>query len=165
MDSSSAALISSQSAAVSAPLAAGADKGKGRAEAPVTQPNLDPTPGVMARVLEIVPDVEATYLFKLVQRHLSAVPVAVDEEQDDGGVAAHEHALQAVLHILFENQDYPRASKKRKRTDSDDDAGPAKTRKIEEVDYGSKDRVRTGSKYYDELALVSYASLQSHVWS
>jgi hypothetical protein len=129
-------------------------KVKGRADSYATEQEHDPGSRIVAQVVEIIPDVDPSYLLKLVDRQLGAVRLS--EEINADGIDFHERALQAVLHVLFENCNFPRVSKKRKRTGSEDEiaAGPAKSRRIEEVDFGSKDRIHTGSKYYDEMALV-----------
>lgn len=128
-----------------------ADKPNGQ----VIEPEQDPVSRTVAQVLEIIPDVEPTFLLKLVERQIDLQRVDVS---DPGNAALdpYEVALQRVLHSLFETPDYPKMSKKRKRSSEDDgdDAGPAKVRVVEETNYGDKDRARTGGKYYDELALV-----------
>lgn len=110
----------------------------------------------VVQVLEIIPDIEPTHLLKLIQRHLDIQHVDA-EGTTTAALDPYEVALQRVLHGLFETPDYPKVSRKRKRSSDEgaEEAGPAKTRKIEELDYGSKDRAHLGGKHYDELALVS----------
>ena len=103
-------------------------------------PNVDPLSGYVARVLEIIPDVQPDHLLALITKHL---PTYADK------------VVEPVLHILFEDPTYPKIDKKgkRKHTEEDEggeDRGNAKVK----VDYGSKDREYKGGLHYTDLALV-----------
>jgi E3 ubiquitin-protein ligase RNF216 len=95
----------------------------------------------VAQVLEIVPDVEPLHVTSLVQRF-------------------RENVLEQVLHLLFENPDYPKTKNKgkgkRKRTEEDEglQAGPPPSKTVK-IDYASKNRHRLGGTFYDELSIVS----------
>lgn len=132
-------------------------KGKERSPAlPAPDAEQDARSRIVTQVLEIIPDVDPSHVLKLVGSQLGVH--LVDEEQDVvEGLDVYDRALQGVLHLLFENPNYPKVSKKRKRSSDHEGESPsaAKTRKIEDTDYGSKHRPRIGGKYYDELALVS----------
>lgn len=114
----------------------------------------DPLSRTVGQVLEIIPDVDPAHVLKLLNQQLSVQPV--DEEAPDDGVDVFERALQRVLHLLFENGNYPKVSKKRKRSEDGEaeSGGSAKVRVVEDQGYGSKDRPWRGGKYYVELALV-----------
>lgn len=123
---------------------------------------LDPVSRLVGQVLEIVPDAEPDHVLKLVQSQLS---VTVDSSEggdggEDSGTNLWERVLAAVLHNLFENSDYSKATKKRKRSETEDESGVAKVRKLDEVDYGDKNRAVKKGKYYNELALVSYVMIR-----
>lgn len=95
----------------------------------------------VAQVLEIVPDVDPDHLTTLLAQHMESYK---------------EKVVEPVLHILFENPNYPKVVKgkgkgKRKRDDSDNE-GPSKARV--KIDYLSKNRVHIGSKFYVAAALV-----------
>lgn len=127
-----------------------------------TKEELDPVSRLVGQVLEIVPDAEPEHVLKLVQSQLS---VTVDSSEggdggEDSGTNLWERVLAAVLHNLFENSDYPKATKKRKRSETEDESGVAKVRKLDEVDYGDKNRTLKKGKYYNELALVSYIMIR-----
>ncbi|GLB44121.1 putative in Between Ring fingers [Lyophyllum shimeji] len=111
---------------------------------PVSDP--DPQSTVMARVLEIVPDVEPDWLLALVTKHMLEHP-----DQDVPTVVEH------VLHALLEDPKYPKVDRlgkgKRKQTaeEADAEAGPAKKLKI---DYKDKNRpVAHRGAHYADLAL------------
>src|SRR6267154_5131810 len=99
----------------------------------------DPSDIYVARVLEIVPDVEPAYVLGLVQQFLHH-PNAV---------------LELVLHSLFENLNYPKVDRKgkRKRTE-DDEEGSVRGQPVPKIDYGATDREYKGGIHYPELALV-----------
>lgn len=127
--------------------------------APVAPPHeleQDPISRTLAQVLEIIPDVDPAHVTTLINHQLSVQRVE-ENEGDVSTVNVYDRALQAVLHILFENPGYPKVSKKRKRVDLGDEerSGPSKARIVEEIDYGNKNRQSKGGKYYDELAMVS----------
>ncbi|KAF9468244.1 hypothetical protein BDZ94DRAFT_1154032 [Collybia nuda] len=103
--------------------------------------------GYVARVLEIIPDVEPDHLLALVTKLAPSL-------QD--GVVEH------VLHELFEDPAYPKVDKKgkgkRRQTDEDireeetslQGGSPAKRHK---VDYSDKTREFRGGIHYTDLAL------------
>ena len=129
---------------------------------PPPEPEQDPASRILAQVLEIIPDVEPTHVATLFQRHLDVQRVDEGEGQPSR-VDMCDRALQGVLHTLFENPNYPKASKKRKRGGEDEGEGsdPKKAKPPGEVDYADKDRVKKSGKYYDELSLVSIFSTVS----
>lgn len=111
-------------------------------EALEPEPDVDPISKYVARVLEIIPDVEPDHLLNLVT---TCLPTYGDQ------------VVEHVLHSLFEDPTYPKAEKKgkckRKQIDDDPDGHgiPSKRTKI---DYGNKDRPYTGGVHYADLALV-----------
>ncbi|KIP03472.1 hypothetical protein PHLGIDRAFT_237858 [Phlebiopsis gigantea 11061_1 CR5-6] len=123
---------------------------------PAPEPEQGPVPRILAQVLEIIPDVEPTHVTKLIQHNLDIQRVDEGEGQPSS-VDAYDRALQGVLHTLFENPDYPKVSKKRKRDAEDDGegSGSKKAKALGEVDYADATRAKRYSKYYDELSLVS----------
>lgn len=112
------------------------------------EPERDPLSGYVARILEIIPDVEPDHLLALVTKFAPSL-------QD--GVVEH------ILHALFEDPAYPKVDKKgkgkRKQTDEDlrgegtavEGSTPTKKHKI---DYGDKTRAFRGGVHYTDLALV-----------
>jgi hypothetical protein len=107
--------------------------------------NSNPVSACMARVLEIVPDVEPDHLTQLVIRAVSTHGVGV---------------LEHVLHVLFEDSKYPkidaREKGKRKHADDEDKDTQAGSSKRPKVDFGYGDLFRAfkrGPDYFD-LALV-----------
>lgn len=104
-------------------------------------PQVDLFDQYVAQVVEIVPDVDPEHVVELLRRH-------IDDYKDK--------AVEPVLHILFENPDYPKVEKgkgKGKRKREDDDAGPSKAKV--KVDYMDKRRQKHAGPWYNELALVS----------
>ena len=106
----------------------------------------DPVSACVARVLEIVPDVEPDHLTKLVTSTAST--------------HGRSEVLQHVLHILFEDPKYPKSDPKgkgkRKRADDEDidkQSGGSKRPKVDSG-YGDLSRVFTGGPDYLDLALV-----------
>ena len=108
----------------------------------------DPVSACVARVLEIVPDVEPDHLTKLVTSAAST--------------HGRSEVLQHVLHILFEDPKYPKSDPegkgkgKRKRADDEDidkQSGGSKRPKVDSG-YGDLSRVFTGGPDYPDLALV-----------
>lgn len=96
----------------------------------------------VAQVLEIIPDVLPAHVFSLIeQRH----PTHKD------------NVVEAVLHLLIENPDYPKVDVKgkgkRKRDDSDDHQAERAVRL--KVDYGDKNRKADRGLHYASLAIVS----------
>ena len=93
----------------------------------------DPVSTAVAQILEIIPNVEPAHLLQLIETYLYR-----DHDNDGGeGAAAGERVatdeeqvqevVRHVLHLLFENPDYPkadlRASGKRKGVVGDPDDG------------------------------------------
>jgi TRIAD3 protein (E3 ubiquitin-protein ligase RNF216) len=107
---------------------------------PVTPPpDIDPMDAYVARVLEIIPDVQPAHVHTLLMQR-------VDIHKDG--------AVELVLHDLFEDSSYPKIDKKgkRKREEVDnegDERGLAKTK----IDYGDKDRVHSSGPFYVDIAL------------
>ena len=105
----------------------------------------DPISTCVARVLEIVPDVEPDHLTELVTREAST---------HGSGVLEH------VLHVLFEDSKYPKIDPKgkgkRKHEDDKDmdmQAGSSKRPKVD-FGYGDLSRAFKGGPDYLDLALV-----------
>ncbi|KAG1725066.1 uncharacterized protein EDB91DRAFT_1169386 [Suillus paluster] len=120
-------------------------------QAPLPQPSpppelpaatLDSTDAYVARVLEIVPDVEPAHILGLVEQFIH------------NPANAGQNVLELVLHSLFENPNYPKVDRKgkRKRTE-DDEEGIARGQPVPKIDYGSRDREHKGGVHYFELAL------------
>lgn len=110
-----------------------------------TELDSDPVSACVARVLEIVPDVEPDHLTQLVTRAVST---------HGSGVLEH------VLHVLFEDSKYPKidAKGKGKRKHADDEdkdaqAGGSKRPKVD-FGYGDLSRAFKGGPDYLDLALV-----------
>jgi len=106
----------------------------------------DPVSACVARVLEIIPNVEPDHLTKLVTSATST--------------HGRSEVLQHVLHILFEDPKYPKSDPKgkgkRKRADDEDidkQSGGSKRPKVDSG-YGDLSRVFTGGPDYLDLALV-----------
>ncbi|KAG1729566.1 hypothetical protein EDB19DRAFT_115472 [Suillus lakei] len=102
----------------------------------------DPIDACVARVLEIVPDVEPAHVLGLV-KHFIHNPIN-----------AGQNVLELVLHSLFENPNYPKVDRKgkRKRTE-DDEEGAARGQPAPKIDYFTTDREYKGGVHYFELAL------------
>jgi len=105
----------------------------------------DPVSACVARVLEIIPDVEPDHLTQLVIRAVSTHGAGV---------------LEHVLHVLFEDSKYPKIDAKgkgkRKRADDEDkdtQAGGSKRPKVD-FGYGDLSRAFKGGPDYLDLALV-----------
>lgn len=119
------------------------------------EPERDPMSGYVARILEIIPDVEPDHLLALVTKFAPSL-------QD--GVVEH------VLHVLFEDPAYPKVDKKgkgkRKQTDEDIRgegtavAGSTPTKK-QKIDYADKTRAFRGGVHYTDLALVSLQTMSA----
>jgi E3 ubiquitin-protein ligase RNF216 len=101
---------------------------------------VDPTMTYVARVLEIIPDIDPDHLLDLVTKN---IPTRGDQ------------VVEHVLHGLFENPTYPKVDKvgkgKRRQLDGDGEEIPLKKTK---VDYGNKDRPYKGGVHYADIALV-----------
>ncbi|RDB24555.1 hypothetical protein Hypma_008324 [Hypsizygus marmoreus] len=107
------------------------------------QPTLSPEDVLslaVARVLEVVPDVEPDHLTSLIQKFMPTHP---------------NDLVDHVLHTLFEDPAYPKVKLvdkgKRKETAGGDGQGPRKRNK---VDYGDKLRPRNVGVHYLELSLA-----------
>ena len=106
------------------------------------EPEADPTSTYVARVLEIIPDVDPDHLLELVTKN---IPTHGDQ------------VVEHVLHCLFEDPTYPKLDKKGKGKrrqldgDTEGDGTPAKKTKI---DYRNKDRPYRGGVHYADIALV-----------
>ena len=150
---------------------------------PISVENIDLTSTAVAQILEIIPNVEPTHLLQLIEAHLPAYSVFHgnrDPDADGGEDAAAagereatveeqvQGVVEHVLHLLFENPDYPKADlraggkRKGKRVgDPDDDLdgkGKEKAKdsfpKKPKIDYASIDRPFPGGPNYFDLALV-----------
>jgi E3 ubiquitin-protein ligase RNF216 len=103
-------------------------------------PEIDPMDTYVARVLEIIPDVQPTHVLSLLEQHIEA--------HQDG-------AVEVVLHTLFEDPTYPKIDKKGKRKREDvDDGGTEKPASKVKIDYGNKNRVKQAGPLYADIALV-----------
>jgi E3 ubiquitin-protein ligase RNF216 len=104
-------------------------------------PEVDPIDTYVAKVLEIIPDVQVDYLLGLIVQHLPS---------------SQERVVETVLYHLFENPTFPKVERKGKRK-RDEDAGAEATASTSKpgVDYANKEREFRGSPQYLELALVS----------
>ena len=117
---------------------------------------LIPDPGIiadspitdcMARVLEIIPDVQPDYLTTLVTDAIDA--------------HGFQEAATHVLHVLFEDSKYPKvvgrkveaSTSKRANDGEGDDLQPLKRPKLD-YGFGDVSRVFTGGPDYPDLALV-----------
>ncbi|KAF8064103.1 hypothetical protein FPV67DRAFT_1782451 [Lyophyllum atratum] len=118
-----------------------------RAETPIKEPepDLDPQSTAIARILEIVPDVEPDHLLSLVINQMLARP-----DQNVGDVVEH------ILHGLFEDPKYPKVDRKgkgkRKQTEEERQPGGSPTKKPK-IDYRDKDRPFQRGVHYADLAL------------
>lgn len=152
---------------------------------PILIEDMDPTSTAVAQILEIIPNVEPTHLLELVETHLPTFSVFHGDHDADGGEgveAAREAAREGegareatveervqgvvghVLHLLFEDSDYPRADLrhgkgKGKRVAEDaEDKGKGKAKDVApkkpRIDYSVVDRPFPGGPNYFELALV-----------
>lgn len=112
------------------------------------EPEKDILSGYVARILEIIPDVQPDHLLALVAKF---------EPSLQGGVVEH------VLHVLFEDPTYPKVDRKgkgkRKQTEQEakeggNEAQGASPPKKTKIDYGDKQRPFRGGAHYSDLALV-----------
>lgn len=103
------------------------------------RPSLDE---YIAQVLEIIPDVEPDYARKLVERHHSTYKGQI---------------VGQVIHMLFENPDYPKVDHKgkAKRKREEEPAQPVEAKNAKQkIDYGNKDRQVNVGLGYPLQALV-----------
>lgn len=156
-----------------------------RLTTPVLDPfpikDMDPTSTAVAQILEIVPNVEPNHLLELIETHLPTFSVfPANHDHDAGGEGAVEReatvdeqvqgVVEHVLHLLFENPDYPKADlragvkgkgKRVGEPDNEDDLGGKGKGKAKEIppkktkiDYTRIDRPFPGGQNYFDLALV-----------
>ncbi|KAF8816831.1 hypothetical protein BYT27DRAFT_6378460 [Phlegmacium glaucopus] len=142
-------------------------------------PDIDPTSTAVARILEIIPNVEPTHLLTLVETHLPTFSVHHDDgggedaETAGEGEGAREATVEQqvqgvvghVLHLLFEDPNYPKAQlqngkgKGKRVTDDEDNKGKGKGKAKEvvskkpKIDYSTVDRPFPGGPNYFDLAL------------
>ena len=96
-----------------------------------------PFDAYVAQVLEIIPDVLPAHVFSLLEQYY---PNSKDK------------VVETVLHVLFENPDYPKADTKGKRKrDEHEDERVVRPK----IDYGNKNRQFDRGLWYTPLALVS----------
>lgn len=101
-----------------------------------------PTAACVARVLEIIPDVEPAHVLGLAVHFIH------------NPVNAGQNVLELVLHSLFENPNYPKVDRKGKRKRTEDDPeGAARGQPAPKIDYSATDREFKGGLHYFELAL------------
>ncbi|KII87947.1 hypothetical protein PLICRDRAFT_176699 [Plicaturopsis crispa FD-325 SS-3] len=114
-----------------------------RPKSPTPPPAADANPidTFLARILEIVPDVQPGHALTLIERHLPA------ENQ--------EQVVETVLHILFEDPKYPKIDKKgkRKREEGEGDAGAERGTPKSKIDYASMNRPFVGGAQYVDIAI------------
>jgi TRIAD3 protein (E3 ubiquitin-protein ligase RNF216) len=156
-----------------------------QAQDPTAIENIDPTSTAVAQILEIIPNVEPAHLLQLIETHLPTYSVFhgnrdPDHDGAEGAAAAGEREATVekqiqgvvghVLHLLFENPDYPKADlraggkgKGKRVSDPDDEdnlegkgKGKAKdsSSKKPKIDYASIERPFPGGPNYYDLALV-----------
>lgn len=110
-----------------------------RASVSRLSPVSDPADAYVAQVLEIVPDVLPAHVFDLVQNR-------------EGNV------VEQVLHLLFEDPTYPKASNKgkgKRKRERDDDAAESSSAPVKvKIDYASEDREPVPGFQYSALSLV-----------
>ena len=143
---------------------------------PISIEEIDPTTAAVAQILEIIPNVEPTHLLELIETHLPTFAVFHEDHDHADGAERKttvEQQIQGVvghvLHLLFENPEYPKADLragrkgKGKRVDGRDDEdevegkGKGKAKEIAKkpkIDYASIDRPFPGGPNYFDLALV-----------
>lgn len=128
---------------------------------PSIVPSVDPGPELepvdastfaLAKVLEIVPDVQPDHVTALLHSYLDR----------DGELMPPSLLVERILHELFENPDYPKVEKKGKKrkntegptaTGSGQNGGERPKKKIK-VDYRTTQRNKVPSVAYRNLALV-----------
>jgi TRIAD3 protein (E3 ubiquitin-protein ligase RNF216) len=101
----------------------------------------------VARVLEIIPDVQRTHVLSLLEQNVEA--------HQDG-------VVEVVLHAIFEDTNYPKIDKKgkRKREEAEEEEESGSVKSKVKIDYGNKDRVNQGGHLYAEIALVCFVFLR-----
>lgn len=101
---------------------------------------VDPTDAHLARIIEVVPDVQPVHALGLVERFIQSNP---------------EHVVELVLHAIFEDPSYPKIDRKGKRKRDADEATqePPRASLKPKIDYLSAERVFDGSPYYFDLSM------------
>lgn len=116
---------------------------------PASEP-VNPIDGHIARVLEIVPDVQPNHALSLIEQLMQSQP---------------ENVVEFVLHALFENPSYPKVDKKGKhKRDEPDDDPNARASPKPRIDYASKARVYNCGPHYFECSLVSNWVRSRHLY-
>ncbi|KAH7929949.1 hypothetical protein BV22DRAFT_1028918 [Leucogyrophana mollusca] len=102
-------------------------------------PEIDPVDAYVARVIEIVPDVQPAHVLALIEQYIAAQPANV---------------VELVLHVLLEGPGYPKIDNKgkRKRAEEGEDGAARGQPKIK-VNYAQKDREYKGGPHYTDMAL------------
>lgn len=123
-------------------------------------PPVDPEPEpidtltfALAKVLEIVPDVQPDHITALIHSHLDR----------DGEPMSPNLLVEQILHQLLENPDYPKVEKKGKKRKSAEEPdatgsgenGVERRKKKVKIDYRTTQRSKLPSPAYKNLALVS----------
>ncbi|KAI0691586.1 hypothetical protein C8Q76DRAFT_634530 [Earliella scabrosa] len=110
---------------------------------PVTIPDEEDIPfdAYVAQVMEIIPDVLPAHVYSLMEEHHPK---------------HKENVVEAVLHAIFENPDYPKIDAKGKRKREDDDQ-PQRAVKPK-IDYGDKSRKAERGPHYPALAIEQLES-------
>jgi len=118
---------------------------------PVPDPEpIDPFTFALAKVLEIVPDVQLDHLMALVHSYLDR----------DGEPFPPDLLVEQILHQLLENPDYPRIEKKGKKRRSAEEPAATGNNRVErpkkkaKIDYRTTQRRKVPSVAYRNLALV-----------
>jgi len=104
---------------------------------------VDPTDGHLARIIEVVPDVQPVHALGLVERFIQSNP---------------EHVVELVLHAIFEDPSYPKIDRKGKRKRDADEVkqDPPRASLKPRIDYLSAERVFDGGPYYFDLSMVEF---------
>ena len=106
---------------------------------PEPEPEPDPISTYVARVLEIIPDVEPDHVLGLMTNEL---PTHGDQ------------VVEHVLHTLFEDQTYPKVDKKGKGKRKHVDGDPESPSKKAKIDFEDKERPYKGGADYADMTLV-----------
>lgn len=111
---------------------------------PPPEVDADPFSVYVAQVLEIIPDVDPDHVLSLI----------INQHE-----TYKDKVVEPVLHLLFEDPDYPKADKKGKRKREEEpveSVSVTRRRLVEvEVDYASEVRARPSGTFYQELSIVS----------
>ncbi|KAH7906652.1 hypothetical protein BJ138DRAFT_1129757 [Hygrophoropsis aurantiaca] len=102
-------------------------------------PAVDPIDAYVARVIEIVPDVQPGHVLTLIEQYHATHP---------------ENVVELVLHALLEGPPYPKVDNKgkRKRVEGEED-GVVRGQPKPKLDYAQKDREYKGGPHYTDMAL------------